>query len=58
MKSRSPAARSSSKSYKPDFRVISIKTDVEDPIYENKDPVSVSMKSRLEDGGSVLSVVK
>ena len=48
MKSKSPAQRSSSKSYKPDFKVISTKIDVEDPIYENKDPISAAMKIRLE----------
>ena len=58
MKSKSPAARSSSKSFKPDFRVLSSKTDTPDPIYEVKDPISSSMKIRLEEGGSVLSVVK
>lgn len=55
---RSPTgAGSPSKRFKPNFTVQSAQEDVIDQIYTNKDPISVSMKSRLE-AGSILSVNK
>lgn len=56
-KSPSPGA-GSPKNYKPSFAVASAKTDTVDPIYKNKDPISASVKERIDDGGTVLSVVR
>ena len=56
-KSMSPGA-GSPKSFKPSFQVASAKADTVDPIYKNKDPVSTSIKERVDDGGSILSVVR
>lgn len=55
-KSMSPPGQGSPKSYKPSFQVASAKEDIVDPIYKNKDPISTSVKERVDDGGSILSV--
>lgn len=55
----SPGGRNSrtpGKAFKPDFTEKSAAEDTVDPIYENKDPISASMKMR-KDAGSITSVV-
>lgn len=51
--SRSPGKRS----FKPNFDVPSAEHDTVDPIYENKDPISISVAQRMEQG-SVMSLIK
>lgn len=43
------------KNFKPNFEQPSAAKDVVDPIYENKDPISASIKIRME-AGSLMSV--
>lgn len=45
------------KNYKPNASAVSASQDIPDPIYEHKDPITVSCKQR-KDEGSMLSVVK
>lgn len=56
-KSPSPSG-GSPRNFKPSFTVASAKTDTIDPIYKNKDPISASVKERVDDGGTILSVVR
>ena len=51
---RSPMA-SPVRDIKDRYKVESAETDVVDPIYENKDPISVAFKTRKDEGG-ILSV--
>ena len=47
-------SKSPNKMFKPDFSSSSAPKDITDPIYENKDPITISMKSR-KDAGGILS---
>ena len=49
--------KSPSRVFKPDFGTTSAAEEIADPIYENKDPICISMKVRKDNGG-VLAVVK